>query len=82
MLATMESNGNGHGQLAFLVDAVATYAGPDGGEAVAMSDVFRIAAPGPAAAETAALQLVRAAAGRERRVVHEAWARVRADPAP
>jgi hypothetical protein len=44
--------------------------------------VFRIAAPGPAAAETAAVQLVRAAAGRERRVVHEAWARVRADPAP
>ncbi|MEA2250052.1 MAG: hypothetical protein QOI62_1819 [Solirubrobacteraceae bacterium] len=73
---------NGHGQLAFLVDAGVTYAGPDGGAPVAMSDEFRIAAPGPAAAETAAVQLVKAAAGRRRRVVHEAWARVRADAAP
>jgi hypothetical protein len=69
-----------NGQLAFVVDAGATCAGSESDRA--MSEVFRIAAPGPAAAETAAVQLVLAAAGRERRVVREAWARVRADAAP
>jgi hypothetical protein len=38
-------------------------------------DVFRIAAPGRAAAETAAVQLFYAAATRERQIVRDPWAR-------
>lgn len=66
---------------AFLVEVGGLCCGP--GEClgelveVASTDVFRIAALGPAAAETAGLQLFHAAATRERRVVRDPWARAR-----
>jgi hypothetical protein len=47
---------------------------------ISVREVFRVAAPGPAAAEVVALQLLHAAAGRQRRVVREAWARTHAGP--
>jgi hypothetical protein len=65
----------------FLVDVGGMWAGPGErlGElaTIERTDVFRIAAPGRAAAETAAVQLFHAAATRERHVVREPWARAR-----
>jgi hypothetical protein len=66
---------------AFLVEVGGLCCGPGErlGEVVevASTDVFRIAALGPAAAETAGLQLFHAAATRRRRFVRDPWARVR-----
>jgi hypothetical protein len=66
---------------AFLVEVGGLCCGPGErlGEVVevASTDVFRIAAPGPAAAETAGMQLFHAAATRRRRFVRDPWARAR-----
>jgi hypothetical protein len=66
---------------AFLVEVggLCCGSGEHAGEVVEVpsSDVFRIAAPGPAAAETAGMQLFHAAATRQRRFVRDPWARVR-----
>ena len=64
---------------AFLVDVGAVCAEP--GEQlgplveVQRTERFRIAALGPAAAETAGMQLFSAAAARQRRLVRDPWAR-------
>ena len=42
---------------------------------VPRTERFRIAAPSPAAAETAGMQLFSAAAARQRRLVRDPWAR-------
>jgi len=69
------------GVTAFLVEVGGLCCGPGErlGEVVevASTDVFRIAAPGPAAAETAGMQLFHAAATRRRRFVRDPWARAR-----
>jgi hypothetical protein len=66
---------------AYLVEVGGLCCGPGEqvGEIVEVdsSDVFLIAAPGPAAAETAGMQLFHAAATRRRRFVRDPWARVR-----
>ena len=72
---------SGLGVPAYVVEVggVCCGAGERLGEVVEVdsSDVFRIAAPGPAAAETAGMQLFHAAAARRRRFVRDPWARAR-----
>jgi hypothetical protein len=75
MLAGMAANGF------LLVDAGGRCMRPGDAEEVALQDVFRVAAPGRAAAETVGRQLMYAEAGRRRRIVSEAWAKARDVPA-
>jgi hypothetical protein len=58
----------------FLVDAGGTRAKRGAGDGIAETRAFRITAPGPSAAEIAALQLLAASASRRREVVLEPWA--------
>jgi len=74
MLPGMAANG-------FLVDAGGRCMRPGDPEETALQDVFVVAAPGPAQAETVGVQLMYAEAGRRRRTVSEAWAKARDVPA-
>jgi hypothetical protein len=59
----------------FMVDAGGTRARRGAGHGVAETRAFRITAPGPSAAEIAAMQLLMAGASRRREVVLEPWAK-------
>jgi len=59
----------------FLVDAGGTRAKRGAGDGIAETQAFRITAPGPSAAEIAAMQPLAASASRRREVVLEPWAK-------
>jgi hypothetical protein len=63
------------GMPAFLVEVAGTWVEPIAGTETPEQELIRIAAPGPAAAEMAAVQVFRGTATRRRRILGEPRAR-------